>query len=299
MNIAVVVVTFNRKELLQENLDALLRQSYQPDMIYIIDNNSTDGTSALLQSKGFLGKKNIVYIRLSENIGGAGGFYEGIKKAYEDGADWIWVMDDDAEPKDDALEILVKYINETSHFGALASTVVYPDGEVCLNHRKKIDTATLNETEIIKECYFKNCFEVDVVTFVGMCISRDLIGEIGFPCKDFFIYHDDFEYSLRAKTHGWSIMNVTKSVVIHKAKHREHTIRNKDFSKREFCARRNLLYIYRKYARVHIRFYWKTFMLTLRSQLSILLFNNKKVHDSRLLWFATLDGINGNFKRRV
>ncbi len=54
--IAAVVVTYNRKELLIECLDALMNQTYPLDGIYIIDNASSDGTPELLLEKGYINK---------------------------------------------------------------------------------------------------------------------------------------------------------------------------------------------------------------------------------------------------
>ena len=87
--IAAVVVTYNRKELLKECLDALLAQTHPLDSIILIDNASTDGTPEFLKEKGFLDNPKIDYVRLSENSGGAGGFYEGMKRGYEKGFDWV------------------------------------------------------------------------------------------------------------------------------------------------------------------------------------------------------------------
>jgi hypothetical protein len=42
--IAAVVVTYNRKKCLAECLSAIRRQSMIPDIIYVVDNHSTDGT---------------------------------------------------------------------------------------------------------------------------------------------------------------------------------------------------------------------------------------------------------------
>lgn len=110
ITIAAVVVTFNRKELLKNNIAALLQQTRLPDKIFIIDNHSTDGTEMLLHDLGYLQNPIIKYIRLPENTGGAGGFHEGIKAAYEEGCDWIWGMDDDAIPDNYALYELYKKV---------------------------------------------------------------------------------------------------------------------------------------------------------------------------------------------
>lgn len=131
--IAAIVVTYNRKDLLLKCLDALRNQTRLPDAIFIIDNLSTDGTQELLHEKGYISRvtlsvlsenqliqqcinsiKNpkaniqINYILKFENDGGAGGFYEGTKQAFEADFDWIWLMDDDGCPDENALKFLVE-----------------------------------------------------------------------------------------------------------------------------------------------------------------------------------------------
>jgi rhamnopyranosyl-N-acetylglucosaminyl-diphospho-decaprenol beta-1,3/1,4-galactofuranosyltransferase len=191
MTIAAVVVTFNRKELLKQNLDALIGQTYPLDQIIVIDNHSSDGTELFLNDAGYLKKSLIKYIRLPENSGGAGGFYEGIKAAYEGGFDWIWGMDDDAIPAPNALEILIQ--------------------------------KSSNDTQ---SCYWSNCDQdnvdycddIKIVNhwmFVGFLINKDVVQTVGFPRKDFFIYHDDFEYAKRIVRHGYLIKKVKTSLINH------------------------------------------------------------------------------------
>lgn len=57
--IVALVVTYNRKVLLEECLNALCSQSIELNTIIIIDNNSNDGTDKLINSKF---NKKISYI---------------------------------------------------------------------------------------------------------------------------------------------------------------------------------------------------------------------------------------------
>jgi len=155
--VCAVVVTYNRKNLLLECLDALRKQTRPIQGIYLIDNASTDGTHELLLKEGYIKElppenlvepwekefeiKNLTdgqpiklhYVRMHENTGGAGGFHEGVKRAYEKGYDWLWLMDD-AEPKEDALEKLSNFFDERK-VSSLACNVVLPSGETYFNHR--------------------------------------------------------------------------------------------------------------------------------------------------------------------
>jgi len=66
-------------------------------------------------------------VRKFENDGGAGGFYEGMKQAYEPGFNWIWIMDDDCIPTETALEELNKH-SKLENLGFLSSRVVGING---------------------------------------------------------------------------------------------------------------------------------------------------------------------------
>lgn len=193
--ICAVVVTYNRKELLGECLTALLNQTRPQDEIIVIDNASADGTDQFLREKF----PNITHIRLPENIGGAGGWHEGMKLAYEKGYDWIWLMDDDAIPLNDALQKLLTAMEQlpADKIGALLSNVVWS--------REEVDHAI-----------WKGNFEVDVGVFPGWLASRKAIERVGLCRKDFFIYWEDTEYSQRLRNNGFNLYRVSSSYVIHK-----------------------------------------------------------------------------------
>ena len=99
---AAVVVTYNRKEKLINCIESLLRQTPEKPEILIIDNASTDGTHEEIQK--YINSGVIKYFNTGENLGGAGGFAYGIKKAYKMGFKYIWLMDDDCIMEEDALE---------------------------------------------------------------------------------------------------------------------------------------------------------------------------------------------------
>jgi polyhydroxyalkanoate synthesis regulator phasin len=99
-----------------------------------IDNASTDETPALFASDAEFDDPLIHYIRLAKNLGGAGGFKEGMRRAAEAGNDWCWIMDDDVIPEQDALQGLLdahSYLASKDIAPSyLASCVYGPHGEV-------------------------------------------------------------------------------------------------------------------------------------------------------------------------
>lgn len=189
MNIACVVVTYNRLDCLKKNIECLKKQTHRIDRIFIIDNASSDGTNEYMTTT-FAQDDQIEYVRLNENTGGSGGFSYGVEKAYESGADCIWGMDDDAFPHANALEKLMAVRSKVGDKAALWSNC---DGNCLQNYE-----------------------EVQSWMFVGFFITRDMIKKVGFPRNDYFIYWDDHEYARRLRKGGFCIYKVRDSVIEHR-----------------------------------------------------------------------------------
>ncbi|HSA99962.1 MAG TPA: glycosyltransferase, partial [Anaerolineales bacterium] len=105
-SVLAIVVSYNRKQLLLSCINALLGQSADCDIL-IVDNDSTDGTHALLVELSVLENPRVYYLRLRENLGGAGGFATGMWYAMRQGWEWMWLMDDDALPDSHALQSIL------------------------------------------------------------------------------------------------------------------------------------------------------------------------------------------------
>ena len=213
--IAAVVVTFNRKTLLIECLRALLAQEQPLDHIYLIDNASTDGTQELLKRERLMDDALIEYVRLPENTGGAGGFHEGIKLAHQAGYDWIWVMDDDAEPAIDALSMLFdgKDPAKFTQYSGLCGIKMGLDDEPQYLHRGLFDPES-GPRPLLKTLAFQEQ-EISYASFVGLLINAKAADLIGYPIQDFFIWYDDVEYCQRMMRYG-PILYRPKSSILHK-----------------------------------------------------------------------------------
>lgn len=191
-NICVTVVTFNRLQLLKECIEGIKKQTYPIDKIIIVNNGSTDGTAQWLDS---IANEQIQIIH-QENTGSAGGFHTGIKAGYDQGFEWIWMMDDDVEALPDCLENLLKFQNVSE---CLHPSKKYISGEEFIwehyyNPFKGRGFAVNNYSF----AYGKPICFVNVGCFEGMLISRNIIQKIGFPNKDYFIFGDDVEYGFLA-----------------------------------------------------------------------------------------------------
>lgn len=217
MEVSAVVVTYNRKELLKECLDALLNQTYSLNKIIIIDNASTDGTPDMIRKEGYLRYQEVDYRIMPTNTGGAGGFYEGLKIASELRYDWIWIMDDDTIPEADSLEKMIVKAEKYSDISFFASCVHGPKGEpMNVPHISKhlAQNGYPDWYLSIKD----SLIGIESATFVSILINGRAVKKCGLPCKDFFIWGDDIEYTTRLTRNYGPAYLVGDSWVCHKRK---------------------------------------------------------------------------------
>lgn len=235
--VCAVVVTFNRKELLIECLESLVNQSKPLDAIYIIDNYSSDNTDQLLLEKGYISKLppkevsepwendtifnldnstshdiNIYYVRMNQNTGGAGGFYEGQYRAYNKGYKWLWLMDDDGYASDDCLEILLKETIK-SNLLALNPLVINRDEHSKLSFG--LDNDINLYVEAMSNANSSGLIMEKANPFNGTLLNSEIMKSCGFIKKEMFIWGDETEYFLRLKNKGFSYATAVNAKFYH------------------------------------------------------------------------------------
>lgn len=208
-DVVAVVVTYNRKKLLLENISCLMNQSCSNLDILIIDNNSTDGTNEDLTP--YIQEKKIIYHNTGKNLGGAGGFQRGIKLGAEAGYKYIWVMDDDCMPTETALQTFLDADEKLKgNYGFLSSKVLWKDGNICqMNVQRHPLTKNISD-------FSADLIPATLASFVSLFFKSEIAFEMGLPIKEFFIWTDDWEYTRRI-SRKYPCYVVTSSVVIHKS----------------------------------------------------------------------------------
>ena len=198
MSVFAFIVTYNRLNLLKEVLIALRSQTYPLDKIIVVNNSSTDGTEEWLETQD-----DLIVIK-QPNIGGAGGFETGVRYCFENGADWIWMMDDDVFPNSDCLEKLLSYKDQAlcmqpyRYFSDNILVEWQANYDLKNAQVKPIDFS--KETNVINNCCFEGCL-----------INCEVVEKIGFPDTRFFIAGDDSSY-------GWRVSKQFKILYIRDAR---------------------------------------------------------------------------------
>lgn len=260
MKIAGVIVTYNRKELLVKNIEMQKKQSRRVDNLIIIDNHSTDESKEYVEER-FPNDNWIEYIYLEENTGGAGGFFYGTKKAYEDGYDYIWLMDDDGRPfnKFTLKELLdvaeEKYIENPLLF---LNSLVTVEGEG-LSFGFFMNGSIEEQFTKIKSMKKPNNFITGHANpFNGTLLSKETVSLVGFPNKDFFITRDETDYFRRCQDKNVLIGTVTTSIYHHPRpyvktmKIGRKTIKLVEKTENQYYWIRNLTYSYKKTHRLRM-----------------------------------------------
>lgn len=228
-SIGVALVTYNRLPLLKQALRMFESQTVLPAYILIVNNASTDGTTEFLEEWEKTPSEIKKYVQNNkENSGGSGGFYKALQLAQEKSADWIWLSDDDAFPHENALEevtkILEQYGNAAEQLAAVCGQV-NNFGKIDLQHRRRIYQSGLQmvEEKVPLDEYQKKEFELNAFSYIGVVLNRKKLKKAGLPLKDYFIWYDDTEHSLRMSKEG-KIICVPSIEIDHNVPEREQGI---------------------------------------------------------------------------
>lgn len=208
--VAIIIVTYNRSNLLERCLESLLAQRSDFDTIFVIDNASSDDTPSLFSSSGKYGNQDFIeYVRMNSNVGGAGGFHEGLKRSFEE-HDYAILMDDDGCPGKEMVRNLTQVsIDNGLHF---TSTLVVDEKDHTQLAFKVARKASVEDVLVLAD---DNVVMGTANPFNGTLVSKKLFGDIGNIKKEMFIWGDEVEYRLRAQKFGYDIATITSALHYH------------------------------------------------------------------------------------
>ncbi|MGL5809824.1 MAG: glycosyltransferase family 2 protein [Nocardioides sp.] len=251
--VAVVVVTYNRADLLVGMLDGLAAQTRPTDAVFVVDNASSDHTRQVLESypaahPGF----PLRPIFSDENVGGAGGFHLGVRTAHgsadQGGFDRIWLMDDDVVPAPDCLDVMLRHdlpclmaVREDRRGRLVEKSAIRFDLRNPLAIRPKrasVDSAYAARGDL------PELVPVQVVAFEGFLVRREVIDAIGLPDPSYFIFYDDADFAIRARRAGFTIHAVRDAVLV----------RQLDFDQQHDLGSWKGKFMYRNLFAVHFRY---------------------------------------------
>ena len=209
---AIVIVTYRRQGMLAALLDSILGLTMAPWRVVVVDNENSreterlvDGFSARAEAlwgptaddpDALGGTSRTVYVPMEENTGGSGGFSEGVRRAFELGAEWFWVMDDDVAVLPEGLEVLARWSEEAD--AVMGQRRDFDGGHFFWQHRFWPALAIYNPLSRDGWRLGERYKLANVLCFEGGFFSRRVVQRIGLPDARFFIYLDDALYGYLA-----------------------------------------------------------------------------------------------------
>ena len=297
----IVVVTYNRSTLLTRLLQSIGEMDPKPGSVVVVDNASVDDTGAVVEAfrartsteGDGTGGTEVVYHRLPNNTGGSGGFSAGVDVAYERGATWLWLMDDDVEVIPDGLARMGQWA--TRFKSIQGRRYDYDSSEFYWQYRLSIPLgipipfAPAGFDNSGYRVMNSGCFE-------GMFIHRDIVQQIGLPDPRFFIYWDDSVY-------GWLASRRTTSVIVDEfVLRRTREIKQWDMGVRHLNASSDTYRYYIMRNRAYLKHYFKEnnayrpvrfalgSVLTFLKEIIRLIFVEHRVRGTSNLWRGIRDG---------
>ncbi|KRB79663.1 glycosyl transferase [Nocardioides sp. Root190] len=185
------------------------------EQVLVVDNASTDGTGEWLAG---LQSPVVRHETLPTNTGGAGGFHHGLGWAVREGADLVWLMDDDGMPAPDCLDLLLARVERDGlEFCGPAVLAEHDPSRLCFPIRLPGGTKVVHEVAAVEGAAREGLIDGVVIPFNGVLVTRDLVERIGLPREEFFIWGDDVEYLWRAERAGARIATVVDAHFHHPA----------------------------------------------------------------------------------
>ena len=226
MTLSIVIVNYNTKTLLRRCLASVYAGANgTPFDILVADNNSHDGSVAMIQSE-------FPQVKVTKNEANVGFSRANNTLIAQSDADYVLLLNPDTLVVDDAIERVAKYMEAHHEVGICGCRVLNTDRTLQLACRRSIPTPkvafyrltglsmlfpnskTMARYNMTYEDPEKT-HQVDAVSGAFLMIRRQAIEDIGLLDERFFMYGEELDWCLRAKRAGWSVVYYPEAEIIH------------------------------------------------------------------------------------
>jgi GT2 family glycosyltransferase len=225
MELSIVIVNFNTKDLLGKCLESIaaygLKDQDKREVI-VVDNGSVDGSIAEINKPKFKArnaKLNLKIIENKDNLGFSKAVNQGLRQAK---GDKILLLNSDTQLTENSLKNLLEF-EETVHPAVVGSQMLNPDNTVqgsCF-FLPTIKRAFL-EYWLGKKGYFSKYYpsvntpvEVEAISGGVMLLPKEIIDKVGLLDERYFMYFEDLDYCRRVRKSGYKIYYLPSSQIIH------------------------------------------------------------------------------------
>lgn len=215
--IFIIILNWNGWKDTVECVESCLRLTYAAVTILLVDNCSSDGSEAILRGR-FPG---VTVIQTGDNLGYAGGNNVGIRYALENGADYIWLLNNDTVVDPAVLNEMVRVAERDPKVGMLGPKILLhsrPEYLNCIGSTINLKTGQprlvgLGEKD---DGRFDDIREMDTLSGCSLLVRRELVDAVGVLDDRFFLFYEETDWILRAKRAGYRMLYVPKARIWHK-----------------------------------------------------------------------------------
>ncbi len=230
---AIIVVSWNHGKFLGACFRAVEQAGIAPGAatLMIVDNASPDGSGEFIarellspDQKTTKGGFPCVFFKNSENLGFSGGNNQAMRKALEEGYAYVYLLNPDTEAQPGFLEAAMRTMASDPKIGVVQSFLrLHPRTELVNSYGNEIhflgfgyaggESLPVSDPSVQAKLKMR---DIAYASGAGMLIRASLLREIGFLDEELFAYHEDLEYSWRARLSGHRVVLAPDSVVFHK-----------------------------------------------------------------------------------
>ncbi len=217
MRLAAVAINWNQAELTQRCVASLLAGSRVPDWIIVVDNGSALDPTPLLRSEGL----QLEVIRNAENLGFAEGANVGLRRGLELGADAVLLINNDAVAEPQCMAELERVLVGDHRVGAVGGKTLTEEEPprmhsaygVLTFHGELVQCRGWLEPDVNA---FSEPRDVDYVSGCAMLLRREALQRVGLFDSEFFAYHEDLDWCVRARRAGFRNVYVPTAIIRHR-----------------------------------------------------------------------------------
>lgn len=281
-----VILNTNRRDDTLACLDSLKRNSYSNHRIIVLDNRSTDGSVDAIREA----HPDVQIVGLEKNLGYAGNNNVGIELAIKQGADWVFVLNEDIVLDEECLAKLIEVGEGDPRIGILGPLVYHHDepnviqsaGGMLGEYWESIHLGKDEEDQ----GQFTTPHPVEWISGCAILVRRDAIEQAGMLDGNYFIYWEETEWCIRVAQAGWKIVHVPQARIWHKGVQREYQPKP---SFTYYGTRNHLLTLAKHHAPLRVRLYtWMQILRTLTSWTVKPRWRHKREHRDAM-WKGILD----------
>lgn len=220
--IVTVILNTNRRDDTVACLTSLHQNEYANQQIIVLDNHSTDGSVAAIRAAF----PTVEVRQLTDNRGYAGNNNVGIAAALAQGADWVFVLNEDTILAPDCLAKLIAVGESDPQIGIVGPLVYHHDEPTVIQSGGGLLSRSWDSVHIAKDqpdCgQLQAPHRVDWISGCAILVRRAVIEEVGMIDERFFYFWEETEWCIRAGKAGWQIVHVPQAKLWHKGVQRNY-----------------------------------------------------------------------------